>query len=106
MNRITVNGYNLGTTSLAARISSGSTDLSTALSPVATWVSNSQITVTKAAAGMDKSGYLTITVNGVASPNNVNDNTEDRNDESSFDPRTEQWTDNRFLWVWATTRSN
>jgi len=55
-----------------------------------------------------KSGYLTVLVNGIPSGNNLNSNPNAaktinlQNDEATSDPRTRQWNDDRYLWVWGT----
>jgi len=59
-----------------------------------------------------KSGYLTVLVNDIPSGNNLDSNpnaaktTNLQNDEATSDPRTRQWNDDRYLWVWDTTQLN
>ncbi|MCD6398167.1 MAG: hypothetical protein J7L71_11575, partial [Spirochaetaceae bacterium] len=50
------------------------------------------------------SGYLTLQVNGIYSINNVNNNTIEENKEKIvYLPVSEQWTDDRYLYLWDTT---
>ncbi|TVR55888.1 MAG: hypothetical protein EA426_14430 [Spirochaetaceae bacterium] len=47
------------------------------------------------------SGYLTLFVNGVASINNVNDNSQEYHSESSvMNPRSVRWNDDRYIVNW------
>jgi hypothetical protein len=100
-NTLTVNGYNLSATGLV-KISAAANNWTsgTPLSFAPSGGSSIQVTVSK---NLTKSGYLTIVVNGLSSPNNVNDNTYARNIETGADPRTAQWRDDRYLWVWGVT---
>jgi hypothetical protein len=106
-NTLNVYGYNLGRSGYAPTAWSGLAATSYVAggntanavpTPDSTYPVN-LITVTK---NWSRSGYLTVTVNSVPSVNNLDTNSS--NSESTTNPTTAKWTDDRFLWVWATTQ--
>jgi len=116
-NTLTALGYNLGSATQApvARVSpttdyasgyvggGGGTATSDGTYPL------NRISISK---NWSKSGYLTVLVNDIPSGNNLDSNpnaaktTNLQNDEATSDPRTRQWNDDRYLWVWDTTQLN
>jgi hypothetical protein len=104
-NRISVRGYNLGTGSVApaAWVSPTAANPTAGTAPGTTWISRNEVQVSK---NLTRSGYLTVIVSTIPSVNNFTLNTRARNIESSLDPRSTQWTDDRYLWVWANTQLN
>ena len=94
-NALTVRGYNFGTSAPTVYVGSDTA------AGVSARQANNQLTFTKS---LTRSGYLTVRVGGVDSFNNVNDNGLEANSEATSDPRTTQWTDDRYLWVWAATQ--
>ncbi len=51
-----------------------------------------------------KDGYLTTTVNGIPSINNLNDNTQSYNKEGNeYQAETKYWTDDRYVRIWQDT---
>lgn len=102
-NSLTLRGYNFGN-SPVAWISTAAATPTSGVSFTPTLVNTNQLTLTK---NLTKSGFLTIVQNTVPSLNNLNldnDGLHDYNMERTSDPRTYQWTDTRFLWLWSDTQ--
>jgi hypothetical protein len=104
-NEFTVYGFNLGSGGYppSASLSPGVITAPGGLSPAATLVNDTEITVRK---NVNRSGFLTIFVNGIPSINNIttNNSPEYRKEIDPARVISEQWTDDRYLWVWETTQ--
>ena len=117
-NTLTVTGYNLGRPGFepSSRNSrepegwpTGTAGTATIAAAMDGSFPSNSISVSK---NWTRSGYLTVVVNGTPSGNNLNTNpnaartTNLNNDEWGSDPRTRQWNDDRYLWVWNTRQIN
>ncbi|MEW6564598.1 MAG: Ig-like domain-containing protein [Spirochaetota bacterium] len=104
-NTITVSGFNLAGAS--ARISPApiNTPSGTALT-----VNSSTNTTAVIPRNFNRSGWLTLFVNSLATVNNLNDNTVQsggvfyNKEEDITKVYTEQWNDDRYIWMWAATQ--
>lgn len=100
-----VDGFNLprsGTPNSAVRIFNNREESGTALAnPEIESFSDgaTSIEVSTSPGELSHSGYLQVSANGVASINNRVDNS-----ETDWNPRSEQWNDDRYLHVWGVTR--
>ncbi|MCA1755618.1 MAG: hypothetical protein LC641_13175, partial [Spirochaeta sp.] len=93
-------GFNLD--GAVAHLSPGS--ISTQPATLNLGVSGTTPTSVDVSKDFNASGYLTLFVNGIASLNNLNDDSEPYNQEATMaDPRSSRWTDNRMLQNWELT---
>jgi len=104
-NTLTVRGYNIGSSGVtpAVWVSPTAAVPTAGTAPGTTWISSNEVRVSK---NLTRSGWLTALVSAVPSVNNVSRNDRARNIESNADPRSAQWSDDRYLWVWAVTQLN
>jgi hypothetical protein len=104
-NTLSVSGFNLGSAGFlpTAYVSPAVIAAPAGLNPTAGFVSSKGMTVSKA---LTRSGYLTVFVNTIPSLNNLTeDNVAEYLKEKDLSkPYSEQWTDDRYLWVWNTTQ--
>lgn len=106
-NTFKVNGFNLGGAGYLPSSSVSATPITSpsGTAPITSLVSSNELTISKAAANLGRSGYYTVFVNTVPSINNIDLDTEESNIEYvSSNPRSNKWTDTRYLWVWANTQ--
>lgn len=108
-NTFTVLGFNLGNGTYLPSVSVSPSVITAPAgqAPLTSIVSSTEIRVAKAEANLARSGYATVFVNSIPSINNLNDDTHEHNEEyNEANPRSYQWTDTRYLWVWANTQLN
>jgi hypothetical protein len=98
-NTFKVSGFNLGGAGYlpSSRVSAAPITAPSGTTPVTTLVNSNELTISKAAVNLGRSGYYTVFVNTVPSINI---------EYVISNPRSNKWTDTRYLWVWFNTQLN